>query len=290
MSTITPIAAGVRRLTAPNPGPMTATGTQTYILGEGDIAVIDPGPASVAHSEAILELGRVSHILVTHAHLDHSGGVAALVRATSAPVLAFGPATAGRSELMTKLANRGGLAGGEGIDHAFTPDRRLNHGDRITGDGWDLTALHTPGHLSSHMCFVLEGRNMILSGDTVMGWSTTLISPPDGSVGAFLNSMDLLAARPEQVYLPGHGEPVEDGPARARQQAVHRRMREAQILEAVGTGASAAELTARIYSDVAAHLHPAAQRNVLAHLIDLAEKRVLLMPGGPLERAKFHRA
>ncbi|MEM9779837.1 MAG: MBL fold metallo-hydrolase, partial [Pseudomonadota bacterium] len=205
MADVVEVAPGVRRLTAPNPSPMTAGGTQTYVLGAGEIAVIDPGPASDAHVAAILALGQVSHILVTHAHRDHSGAVYALAHASGAPVFAFGAAQEGRSALMSELAARGGLAGGEGIDPDFKPDWRLHHGAVLEGPGWSLEALHTPGHLSSHLSFALLGQDVIFTGDTVMGWSTTLISPPDGSVAAFLASMDLLAARPERRYLPGHG-------------------------------------------------------------------------------------
>lgn len=285
------IAQNVWRLTAPNPGPMTHTGTQTYLVGRDQVAVIDPGPDDPGHVAAILAAanGAISHILVTHAHIDHTGAVPALARATGAPVLAFGPATAGRSEGMARLAARGGVAGGEGVDAGFAPDQTLVDGAQIAGPDWHVTALHTPGHLSSHMSFVLDGTDMIFTGDTVMGWSTTLISPPDGSVGAFMTSVERLAARGRARYLPGHGDIISDGPAEALRQAEHRRAREVQVLDALGQGPqSPSELTARIYHDVPQHLHPAAQRNVLAHLIDLAEQGRVEMPDGVLEQGRFH--
>lgn len=282
--------ADVLRLTAPNPGPMTFTGTQTYLVGGPSVAVIDPGPEDEGHVAAILAAapGPIETILVTHAHRDHSGAVPALKAATGAEVLAFGPAAAGRSALMETLAAKGGLGGGEGVDASFAPDRRLVDGDRVSRGEWSVLALHTPGHLSSHMSFVLEGAGLVFTGDTVMGWSSTLISPPDGSVSDFMASMDTLIARPERRFLPGHGEPVEDGPAEAARQAAHRRAREAQVLEGLEAGPSgAADLTRRIYHDVPSTLHPAAMRNVLAHLIDLAERGLVHLPDGPLQHGVF---
>lgn len=282
--------ADVLRITAPNPGPMTFTGTQTYLVGRTSVAVIDPGPDDEAHVAAIRAAapGPIETILVTHAHRDHSGAVPALKAATGAEVLAFGPAAAGRSPLMERLAAQGGLGGGEGVDAGFAPDRRLVDGERVSKGGWSVLALHTPGHLSSHMSFVLEGAGLVFTGDTLMGWSSTLISPPDGSVRDFMASMDGLIARPERRFLPGHGEPIEDGPAEAVRQAAHRRAREAQVLEGLEPGPSdAADLTRRIYHDIPSTLHPAAMRNVLAHLIDLAERGLVRLPEGPLQDGVF---
>lgn len=281
----------VRRLTAPNPGPMTHTGTQTYLLGEtgGPVAVIDPGPDDPAHVATILAAaGEVSHILVTHAHHDHTGAAARLARETGAPVHAYGPARAGRSDYMAALAERGDLAGGEGVDEGFAPDVVLEDGAWIEGAGWRLQALHTPGHLSNHMCFALPAERIVFTGDTLMGWSSTLISPPDGSVGAFMTSLGRLMNRAEQHYLPGHGEPVPEGHALAAQQRDHRLAREAQIRAQLAEAPrTVAELTAAIYADIDPRLHPAAARNVLAHLIDLAERGLLELPGEDLARARF---
>ncbi len=285
-----PIAKNVWRLTAPNPGPMTHTGTQTYLIGHEAVAVIDPGPDDPGHVAAVLDAaqGPISHILVTHAHVDHTGAVPALAKATGAPVLAFGPATAGRSEGMARLAARGGVTGGEGVDAGFAPDQILADGARVAGPDWQVTALHTPGHLSSHMSFVLDDTDIVFTGDTVMGWSTTLISPPDGSVGDFMASVERLAALGRARYLPGHGDIVPDGPTEALRQAAHRRAREAQVVQALEHGpGTPGDLTTQIYHDVPQHLHPAAQRNVLAHLIDLAEQGRVAMPDGTLEQGRF---
>ncbi|WP_112323819.1 MBL fold metallo-hydrolase [Oceanibium sediminis] len=286
------LAPDLRRLTAPNPSPMTSDGTQTYLLGTESLAVIDPGPDDRAHLAAILSAvpagARISHILITHAHLDHSAGAPALARATGAPILSFGGATEGRSPEMQELAGRKGLLGGEGIDPGFTPDQRLRHGDAVAGQGWRLRAHHTPGHLSSHLSFALEGRDIVFTGDTVMGWSTTLISPPDGSVGAFLGALDHLMGLEERRYLPGHGAAVDDGPALAATQKAHRLARSAQILDALREGQATLEsITEAIYRDVPRHLHRAAARNVLAHLIDLAQSGRVAMPADDLSTGDF---
>lgn len=286
------IAPGVTVLTAPNPGPMTGAGTNSYVLGGRDVAIVDPGPDSADHLRALLALvprdGAVSHILVTHAHLDHTAGVAALQAATGAPVHAFGPATAGRSAFMARLATRAGLAGGEGIDTGFAPDQILPDGARIGGDDWAVQAVHTPGHLSNHLCLAVEGTDMVLTGDHMMGWSSTLISPPDGSLADFMASAEKLLDRREARYLPGHGDPVADGKALVARQIAHRRTRSGQIVQALGRGpATVAELTAQIYADVPAHLHRAAARNVLAHLIDFAETGQMALPAGRLDQARF---
>ena len=289
--TLQTVAPGIRALTAPNPGPMTFQGTRTYILGVSDCAVVDPGPEDGGHLAAVLGAlgqGTLRYILVTHAHRDHSAGVAALKAATGAEVLAFGPASAGRSPMMQAIAERGDLAGGEGIDAEFRPDRELVHGERIDTREWLLEALHTPGHLSSHMCFACPHAGVVFTGDTLMGWSTPVISPPDGSIGAFLGSMALLRERSESLYLPGHGNPVTEGPKAARAQALHRKIRESQILAALEQGpATVPALTEQIYTGLAEALRPAARRNVLAHLLDLVEQGRFALPDGPLTEAEY---
>lgn len=285
------LAPGLRVLTAPNPGPMTATGTRSYLLGRRRLAVVDPGPDDAGHVAALLQAANgaeITHILVTHAHRDHSGAVPALARETGATVLAFGPASAGRSPSMAALAGRPGLGGGEGVDADFVPDRALEHGERVEGGDWAVTALHTPGHLSSHLCFVLEGPGAILTGDTVMGWASTLISPPDGSVGAFLASMELLEAREEELYLPGHGPPIARGRAEAARLRAHRLERSAQVTAALREGVrTVPQITRRLYADTPPALHGAAARNVLAHLVDLAEQGRVVLPDGPLDSGEF---
>jgi len=281
------VAPGLRQVLAPNPSPMTLHGTNTWIVGEGRVAVIDPGPALPAHLAAILAaLGpgeAVSHILVTHAHLDHSAASRPLAEATGAPVLAFGDALAGRSPVMAQLA---GTGGGEGVDTGFAPDVVLADGTEVAGEGWTLTALHTPGHFGNHLSFAWGER--LFTGDQVMGWSSSLISPPDGDVAQYMASLKRLAAVGARVAHAGHGPDIADPAARIAELAAHRRQREAEVLAALtGAPADAATLAARIYTDTPPALLGAAARNVLAHLVDLSE-RGLIAPRGPLNaRAVF---
>lgn len=272
---------GIRRILAPNPSPMTFRGTNTYLLGTRRLAVIDPGPADPKHLEAILGAlspgESVSHILVTHSHVDHSALVPALREATGAPVLAFGDSAAGRNPEIAALS---GLGGGEGIDARFAPDRCLADGESVDGDGWSVTALWTPGHMGNHLCFALG--DAVFTGDHVMGWATSMVSPPDGDLTAFMASLEKLQGRHDRVFYPAHGAPVTDPEARLAALIAHRRGREAQILSALdGDPATVPALTARIYSDVPESLLPAARRNVLAHLIDLTQ-RGLAKPQGEL--------
>lgn len=270
---------GLRRLTAPNPSPMTAQGTNTYLLGEGEVAVIDPGPAIPGHLAAILAaLGpgeRIGAILVTHSHRDHSPLARRLADETGAPVLAAGPSDWGRSATMAALAAAGNLGGGEGVDADFAPDHQIGEGEIVTGGWGAVGVLHTPGHMANHLSFAWRGA--LFTGDLVMGWSTSLVSPPDGDMGAFMRSCARLADRGDRVYLPGHGAPVEAPQERVAALMAHRRNREAQIIAALAAGprATADTLTQRIYADLPPALRPAAARNVLAHLIDLEERNVV---------------
>ena len=275
---------GLRRIVAPNPSPMTYRGTNTYLLGTSGLAVIDPGPASAAHLEAILAAvtqGQyVSHILVTHSHLDHSPLAPALAAVTSAPILAFGGAEAGRSAIMSQLAATGLMEGGEGIDRDFAPDMCLTDGQILSGEGWQLNVIHTPGHLGNHLC--LGWGTACLTADHVMGWASSLVSPPDGDLTDFMASCAKLAARQWRVFYPGHGDAVHDPNARLEWLIAHRKAREAAILEALSAGPSTAQdITARVYHDVAPALLPTATRNVLAHLVDLYVRQVV-KPSGPL--------
>ncbi|MEL6679879.1 MAG: MBL fold metallo-hydrolase [Pseudomonadota bacterium] len=288
------LGEGIRVVTAGNGGPMTFTGTRTYIVGEGEVAVIDPGPADPAHLDAILAAlapgERVSHILVTHSHLDHSPLARPLAERTGAPVIAFGDSRAGRSAQMDALAASGAhLGGGEGIDAGFAPDIAVADGEDVAGRGWSLRALHTPGHLSNHLAFGWDARGAVFSGDHVMGWATTLVSPPDGDLSAFMSSLERMRGQ-GQVFYPGHGAPLEVPDAMIDHQLAHRRGREAQILAALADGeADIAALTARIYADVDPVLHPAAARNVFAHLIDLVGRGLVEADGGISRDARFAR-
>ncbi len=274
-----PLPGRLRRVLAQNPSPMTGPGTWTEIVGSGEVAVIDPGPALESHLHAVLaalDAGeRVAAILVTHAHLDHSGLAPALARATGAPLLAFGAAQDGRSPAMERLVSTGLRSGGEGLDPAFAPDRRLTNGEVIRGPDWALQAIHTPGHLGGHLCFAWE--DVLFSGDHVMGWAPSLVSPPDGDMGAYMTSLDLLAQTEWQLMLPAHGDVIEAPAARLAELAAHRRGREAQVAEALAAGPTTLDgVTARVYRDIAPALMPAARRNALAHLIDLAERKLAL--------------
>lgn len=269
------LAPGVRRIQAPNPSPMTFRGTNTYLLGTRDLAVVDPGPAHPAHLEALLNAltpdQRITHIIVTHAHLDHAPLAAPLAARTGAPVLAFGPAQAGRSAVMARLAQSGLSDGGEGIDHDFVPDVHVADGDRIEGTDWALEVIHTPGHLGNHIC--LGWEDACLTGDHVMGWASSLVSPPDGDLTDFMASCARLAARSWRVFYPGHGDEISEPNARLDWLIAHRKAREAAILAVLDTGPASAEAIARaVYTDTPVALLPAATRNVLAHLVDLTGK------------------
>lgn len=273
---------GLRRIVAPNPSPMTYKGTNTYILGAKDLAVIDPGPDSAEHLEAILSClepqQRVTHIIVTHSHQDHSPLARALSKATGAPVLAFGDSTAGRSEVMRSLAETGYQGGGEGVDHAFTPDRVVTDGQSFFGSGWTLKVMHAPGHMGNHIC--LKWKDCCFTADHVMGWASSLVSPPDGDLTDFMTSCDELAANQWRAFYPGHGDVIRSPNDRLEWLINHRQEREASVLRALKDGPmSVSDLTRIIYADTPIHLHAAAQRNVFAHLIDLHQKNIVRQSG-----------
>ena len=266
------LGPGARRILAPNPSPMTYRGTNTYLLGNRALAVIDPGPDDAAHLEAILSALRpgqhISHIFVTHAHLDHSPLAARLGAETGAPVLAFGDHLSGRSDVMQELAASGLMRGGEGVDAGFMPDTTLADGETVSGDGWSLTAHWSPGHFGNHMCFAWD--DVIFTGDLVMGWASSLVSPPDGDLTDFMASCRKIKALRASVYHAGHGAPITDPTGRMDWLINHRLSREAAILQHLSQGpATAQALTQAIYTDTPAPLLPAATRNVLAHLVDL---------------------
>ncbi len=278
------LAPGLRCIVAPNPSPMTYRGTNTYLLGIRDIAVIDPGPDHATHLETILDAlqpgQRVSHIIVTHAHIDHAPLARPLADRTGAPVLAFGGATAGRSPVMTTLAAAGLAGGGEGIDADFRPDQTLADGAVIDGGDWHLEVIHTPGHLGNHIA--LGWGNACFTADHVMGWASSLVSPPDGDLTDFMASCRRLRTRDWQVFHPGHGAPVTDPAGRLDWLIAHRKGREAAIRSALAAApATAQRLAQQIYTDVPPVLLAAAERNVFAHLIDLTGRN-LVSPLGDL--------
>jgi len=267
---------GIRRVLAPNPSPMTYRGTNTYLIGEGRVAVIDPGPALPAHLDAILGAlapGEViSHIFVTHSHLDHSPLAAPLSVATGAAIHAYGNSFAGRSQIMTDLAAAGLSGGGEGVDAHFAPHEILADGTLIDTADWQLQALWTPGHFGNHLSFAWG--DAVFTGDHIMGWASTMVSPPDGDLAVFMASTERLAARNDRVYYPGHGAPITTPGKRAHWLLKHRRTRETEILSCLGsTERSISSLTRKIYHDIPVALLPAAERNVFAHLIDLHSRK-----------------
>jgi len=286
----TTLETGLRRIVADNPSPMTYRGTNTYIVGTRGLAVIDPGPESPSHLAAILAAvgpnQHVSHIIVSHTHLDHSPLARPLADRTGAPVLAFGEATSGRSAIMRALAESGPIGGGEGIDTNFRPDKTLVDGAMIDGDGWQLEALHTPGHIGNHLCFAWQ--DACLTADHVMGWASSLVSPPDGDVSDFIASCARLRARSWRVFYPGHGAIITDPAARLDWLVSHRKAREQSILDSLNAGpADAATLAAQIYTDTHPKLLQAAARNVLAHLVDLTDKSLVFPDGKLSPSARF---
>jgi glyoxylase-like metal-dependent hydrolase (beta-lactamase superfamily II) len=271
-----PVAPGVRRIVARNPSPFTFRGTGTYVVGTGEVAVIDPGPDLADHVEALLAglAGeRVTHILITHTHRDHSPAAAALKAATGAPTYGYGPHAGGK---------RGDPGVEEGGDWDFVPDVAVRDGDTFAGKGWRFEAVHTPGHTSNHLCFALPDSGILFSGDHVMGWSTSVISPPDGDMTAYLASLDKLLGRRDAVYWPTHGPAITEPQVHVRAFIAHRREREAGILDCLSAGAGDIDaIVERLYVGLQPGLHRAAGRSVHAHLIDLVGRGIVASDGTP---------
>lgn len=257
----------VRRVLVNNPSPYTFKGTNSFIVGKGRVAVIDPGPDDDAQLAAVLEAVKgetVTHILVTHSHADHSPLARRLKQATGATTLAYGAVAAPPSS---------GLRLDASIDHDFVPDARLADGDAVSGPGWTLEALFTPGHMSNHMCFALKEERVLFAGDHVMSWATSVIAPPDGDMGQYFASLRRLLDRDDVAYHPGHGPSRRDPLPLVRGYLAHRRMREEAIRARVQQGArSVGEIVAAIYADVDPKLHGAAALSTTAHLDHLVEQ------------------
>jgi len=253
----------VTRVLAPNPSPYTFGGTQTYIVGGSDLAVIDPGPDDPDHIDALLRTiaGRpVVAILITHHHRDHSPGSRPLAAATGAPIVGADP---------HHIASDDGRADAA-FDTDYAPARVLAEGDEVAGNGWTLRALATPGHTSNHLAYALSESGALFSGDHVMGWATSVISPPDGDMSQYMASLDKLLGRDDRVYYPGHGEAVDSPQRLVRGMLGHRKQREGQILRLLRTAPlTLSAMTARMYVGLDPRLVPAAERSVLAHLFDL---------------------
>jgi glyoxylase-like metal-dependent hydrolase (beta-lactamase superfamily II) len=280
------VAANVRRVLAPNPGPFTFTGTCSYIVGAGTVAVLDPGPDDPRQVAALMEALRgetVAHILVTHSHSDHSGAVPALKALTGAKVLAEGPHRLARP-LHADESNR--LEAGRDLN--FTPDERLADGQLVEGQGYALEAITTPGHAANHLCFALKGTDILFSGDHVMAWSTPVVAPPDGSMGDYMRSLRKLRARPERVYFPGHGGPVRNAPAFVDRYIAHRASREAAILRALSRGtADIPSLVRAIYIGLDPRLLGAAGLSLFAHLEDLVQRGLVATEGEPALSGRY---
>lgn len=277
----------IRRVMANNPGPYTYLGTGTYLVGRGEVAVIDPGPSNPAeHVDAILAAldpgERITHLMVTHTHGDHSSASRALKGRTGAPTYGYGAMVFnGEPEHSEKIVFGDPEADAdpprsetrEGVDRDFDPDVRLGDGDLVQADGWSLEAVHTPGHASNHLCYHFREEGVLFSGDQVMGWSTSVISPPDGSLGQYMASLEKLLARPgDRRYRPTHGPEIGDPQTYVAALLAHRRERSREILSVLDIGpATIAEIVPRLYSDVSKRLWRAAASSVYAHMLRLDE-------------------
>ncbi|WP_113266106.1 MBL fold metallo-hydrolase [Agrobacterium cavarae] len=274
------VAENVQRLTVNNPSAFTFHGTNSYIVGGHSVAVIDPGPEDEVHFQALmraLEGREVTHIFVSHTHRDHSPLAKRLKAATGAVTVAEGPHRAARP---LHEGERNPFA--ESADSDFVPDLALGDNETVTGDGWALTALHTPGHTANHAAFALDRDGVVFSADHVMAWATTIVAPPDGAMSDYMASLDRLLERDDRLFLPGHGGPVNDPAAFMRGLRTHRRMREKAVLTRIKAGdRTIAEMVKVIYRSTDPRLHGAAALSVLAHIEDLIEKGLVETDGPP---------
>jgi glyoxylase-like metal-dependent hydrolase (beta-lactamase superfamily II) len=279
------VAPDVRRVVANNPGPYTFLGTNTYIVGSGSVAVIDPGPADKAHLAAIANATRgerVSHILITHSHRDHCSAAQPLQVMLGGEIVAYGPTGTPRG------ASTPGL-GETFVDSSFTPDRPVSDGDTVKGGGFALDVLHMPGHAPDHLCFALVGKRTVFTGDHVMGWNTTVIAPPEGNMADFLDSLDRLMQRRDKVFLPGHGGRIQTPQRVVRAYLTHRKWREQTILSCLNDGVCTIPcIVARLYGALDADLKDAAALSVLAHLEHLIERDMVAADGAQDPLSAFY--
>jgi glyoxylase-like metal-dependent hydrolase (beta-lactamase superfamily II) len=272
------VAPQVRAVAADNPGPFTFKGTVSYIIGRGKVAILDPGPDDDAHVAALLDAVRgetVTHIFVTHTHRDHSPAVPKVKAATGAKTYAEGPHRLSRPLNIGETRRLDASA-----DMDFRPDVALKDGETVSGDGWTLQALTTPGHTANHMAFAFKEQDLIFSGDHVMGWSTTIVAPPDGAMSDYMASLHKLAARREPLYLPGHGNPIRNAQRYVQHLIEHRHGREASILHRLGKGAAdIPTIVKAVYIGLDPRLIGAAGLSVLAHMEELVARGVVLTDG-----------
>jgi glyoxylase-like metal-dependent hydrolase (beta-lactamase superfamily II) len=273
-------APQVRALVANNPGPFTYKGTVSYIVGRGNVAILDPGPDDDAHIDALLDAVRgetVTHIFVTHTHRDHSPGVPKIKAATGAKVFAEGPHRLARPLHIGETRRLDASA-----DMDFAPDVKLSDGEVVSGDGWTMEAVTTPGHTANHMAYAFKEADLLFAGDHVMAWSTTIVAPPDGAMSDYMASLQKLARRSEPIYLPGHGAPVRDAPRYVQFLIQHRHGREASILHRLGkSAADIPTIVKAVYIGLDPRLAGAAALSTLAHLEDLVARGVVATDGPP---------
>lgn len=271
----------IRRVICNNPGPFTFTGTGTYIVGQNNVAVIDPGPLNEDHYAALmaeLDGKTVSHIIITHTHMDHSPLAGRLKADTGAKTYAYGPHGSGRARQVESGDVRLDASG----DSDFVPDVIVAHGDVIEGAGWSLEAVFTPGHTSNHMAFALHEENALFSGDHVMAWSTSVISPPDGNMSDYFSSLTTVLGRDDEIYWPTHGPPKRNPRDFVRGFVTHRKMREEAILRRIQKGdRTISEIVKSVYSEVDPKLHPAAAMSTFAHIEHLLEREKIVTDGMP---------
>lgn len=271
----------VRRITANNPGPFTFKGTGTYVIGRGEVAIIDPGPALDAHIDALLAATAgetITHLVITHTHGDHSPGARRLKEHTGAPTYGYGPhpALARQAEVSATEEERQE----ERSDLDFVPDVVVGDGDVIAGSGWTLEAISTPGHISNHLCYALREERTLFTGDHIMGWSTTVLPAPDGNLADYLASMDKLLPRPETLYVPTHGPAIADPKPLIEALVAHRHERTEQVLEALQAGVTKIpDMVARMYVDLDPKLEKAAGASVYAHLLQLLRDGTVVAEG-----------